>query len=109
FFAAEFVREQILLATREEVPHAVAVEVRAFDESGPTVRIEATIHVERDGQRKILIGEGGAEIQGIGGSAREKIEELVERKGHLALWVEVTAGWTESPAAIAEFGYGEDR
>ena len=109
FFAAEYVREQIMLATREEVPHAAGVEIRSFDESGDVVRIEATIHVERDGQKRILIGEKGAAIKAIGIAAREKIEELLERRVHLELWVEVTPGWTDSPVAIAELGYGEGR
>ena len=109
FFAAEYVREQILLATRQEVPHAAGVEIRRFDERGKVVRIEAIIHVEREGQKRILIGEKGALIKTIGTAARQKIEELLERQVHLELWVEVTPGWTNSAVAIAELGYGEGR
>lgn len=109
FFAAEFVREQIMRATREEVPHAVGVEIESFDESGDVVKIEATIHVEREGQKRILIGEKGAGMKTIGTLAREKIEELLERRVHLQLWVDVSPGWTDSPSAIAELGYGEGK
>lgn len=105
FFAAEFVREKILLLTREEVPHATAVEIESFEE-GARTRIAATIHVEREGQRKILIGEGGARLKEIGTAARVEIERLLGKKVHLALWVKVTPGWTESPERVSEFGYG---
>jgi GTP-binding protein Era len=105
FFAAEFVREQILLLTREEIPHAAAVEISAFDEHKNSVRIEATIHVEREGQKRILIGEGGEKLKAIGTQARMRIEELLGQKVHLALWVRVTAGWTDSPETLAELGY----
>jgi GTP-binding protein Era len=105
FFAAEFVREQILLTTREEIPHATAVEITSFDQKRGQVRIEATIHVEREGQKRILIGEGGEKLKAIGTLARGRIEELLEQKVHLALWVRVTAGWTESPGTLAELGY----
>lgn len=107
FFAAEFVREQIILATREEVPHAVGVEIRSFDEGGKVIRIEAVIHVEREGQKRILIGQKGAAIKAIGIAAREKIEELLEQRVHLELWVDVTPDWRDSPMLIAELGYGE--
>ncbi len=106
FFASEYVREQILKTTHEEVPHAVAVQVETYDDTGAVVRIEATIHVERDGQKGILVGAGGSMLKAIGTAARERIEALVGRKVHLALWVRVTPGWTESPAALAELGYG---
>jgi GTP-binding protein Era len=105
FFAAEFVREQILLSTREEIPHAAAVEITSFEQKRGAVRIEATIHVEREGQKRILIGEGGEKLKAIGTVARGRIEELLEQKVHLALWVRVTEGWTESPSTLAELGY----
>lgn len=107
FFAAEFVREKILLFAREEVPHATAVEIETFDEGqGKRTRISATIHVERDGQRKILIGEGGQRLKEVGTAARVEIERLLGKKVHLALWVKVTPGWTESAGRVREFGYG---
>jgi GTP-binding protein Era len=105
FFAGEFVREQVLLATREEIPHAVAVEVTSFDEKDAAVVIEATLHVEREGQKRILIGRGGEKLKAIGTAARGRIEEMLEKKVHLTLWVRVTPNWTESESALAELGY----
>jgi GTP-binding protein Era len=105
FFAGEFVREQVLLSTREEIPHAVAVEVTSFDEKGSAVVIEATLHVEREGQKRILIGKGGEKLKAIGTAARARIEEMLEKKVHLTLWVRVTPNWTESESAIADLGY----
>ena len=107
FFAAEFVREPILLSTREEIPHAVAVEIERFEERGGTVHIDATIHVERDGQKRILIGTGGEKLKAIGSAARRRIETLVDKKVYLSLWVRVTPDWTESEKRLAELGYGK--
>ena len=86
FFAGEFVREQILLSTREEIPHAVAVEVTSFEERPEiVVVIEATIHVERDGQKGILIGKGGEKLKSIGTAARRASRSCSDEKVHLAL------------------------
>jgi GTP-binding protein Era len=107
FFAGEFVREPILLSTREEIPHAVAVEISRFEDQGGTVHIDATIHVERDGQKRILIGRGGEKLKEIGSAARRRIEALVDKKVYLSLWVRVTPDWTESEKRLAELGYGK--
>jgi GTP-binding protein Era len=103
----ELVREPILLSTREEIPHAVAVEVERFEERGETVHIDATIHVERDGQKRILIGRGGEKLKAIGSAARPRIEALIDKKVYLSLWVRVTPDWTESERRLAELGYGK--
>jgi len=105
FFVGEFVREPILLSTREEIPHAVAVEVGRFEEQGGTVHIDATIHVEREGQKRILIGHGGEKLKAIGSAARRRIEALIDKKVYLSLWVRVTADWTDSEKRLAELGY----
>src|SRR5207249_1961453 len=97
-FAAEYVREAVLRATHEEVPHAVAVAVDEYLEPGPkqrVTRITATIHVERDGQKRILIGEKGAMMKRIGSAARARIEELIGGQVHLELWVKVSEGWRD--------------
>jgi len=107
FFVGEFVREPILLSTREEIPHAVAVEVSRFEEQERIVHIDATIHVERDGQKRILIGHGGEKLKAIGSAARRRIEALVDKKVYLSLWVRVTPDWTESEKRLAELGYGK--
>jgi GTP-binding protein Era len=108
FFAGEFVREQILQWAREEIPHSIAVEVTSFDEGQSLARIEATIHVEREGQKRILIGKGGEKLKAVGTAARERIEAMIGKKVHLALWVRVTPGWTQSDEALSELGYGGD-
>ncbi len=112
FFAAEYVREQILRATREEVPHAAAVSIDAFVEPGPgrrVARIDATIHVERDGQKKILIGAGGEMLKRIGTAARQRIEALTGQPANLKLWVRVTPDWRQESSMLEELGYGGER
>ncbi len=108
FFAAEYVREQILRATQDEVPHATAVGIEQFVEPAGrgAVQIDATIHVERHGQKKILVGAGGAMLKRVGTAARLRIEELVGRKVNLKLWVRVTTNWRDSARQIEELGYG---
>jgi GTP-binding protein Era len=105
YFAAEYVRESVLHATRAEVPHAVAVSVDEFSETPALVRIRATLHVEKPGQRKIVVGTGGATIREIGTSARKRIEALIERKVHLELFVRVTPRWRDAPRMLAELGH----
>jgi GTP-binding protein Era len=107
YFAAEYVREPILAATAEEVPHAVAVAIDRFVEppGGGTLSIAATIHVERPGQKKILVGRGGGLLKRIGTQARQRIEALTGRRVMLELWVRVTENWRERPAMLAELGY----
>jgi GTP-binding protein Era len=107
FFVGEFVREPILTSTREEIPHAVAVEVDKFEERKGVVHIDATIHVEREGQKRILIGKGGEKLKAIGTAARTRIEALVDKKVYLTLFVRVTPDWTESEKRLAELGYGK--
>ena len=105
WFAAEYVREPILRATGEEVPHAVAVTIDEFEEPPEgTVRIAATIHVERDGQKRIIIGDKGSMLKRIGTAARKRTEELMGRKVYLELFVRVTEGWRERPGQLADFG-----
>ena len=107
YFAAEYVREPILAATVEEVPHAVAVVIDRFVEppDGGTLHIAATIHVERLGQKKILVGRGGGLLKRIGTQARQRIEALTGRKVMLELWVRVSENWRERPGMLAELGY----
>lgn len=105
FFASEFVREQIILATRQEVPHHVAVTIERFDESGKVVHIEATVHCAKESQRPILLGAGGERMKAIGTAARQRIEEMIERQVNLKLWIEVDEAWQESSESLGEFGY----
>jgi GTP-binding protein Era len=105
FFVAEFVREQILKKTFEEVPHGVAVVVERFDESKDVPRIELAIHVDRESHKRIVIGAKGALLKAIGTEARTKVEALVGKQVHLQLWVRVTPKWYEDEAKLSEMGY----
>jgi GTP-binding protein Era len=105
FFVREYIREQVLRAARREVPHAVAVQIDSYDEGPKLTRIAATIHVEKPGQRRIVIGEGGSMIREIGTQARLRIEALTGRKVHLSLFVRVTPRWKNAPRMLAELGY----
>jgi len=107
--AAEYVREQVMLHTREEIPYAAAVEVEAFDESarregGGLVRIAALISVERDSQKAIVIGKRGAMLKRIGTRARERLEALLGCKVFLALEVKVDERWSERASSLDRLG-----
>jgi len=104
YFVREYVREQVLSATAGEVPHAVAVSIDRYEE-GKIARIFATIHVEKLGQRKILIGNGGQKIREIGTAARGRIEELLGQQVYLELFVRITPSWKDAPRQLAELGY----
>jgi GTP-binding protein Era len=107
FFVAEFVREQILRHTKQEVPHGVAVVVERFEEGGPKTRIEATIHVAREAHKKIVIGAKGQMLKEIGTAARLRIEALLACKVSLQLWVRATPGWMDDPARLRELGFAK--
>lgn len=100
FIAAEVIREQILRATRDEVPHAVAVLIDEWTETPRLVRIGATIHVEREGQKAILIGNKGESLKKIGSAARAELEAMLERKVFLSLFVKVKPHWREDPVFL---------
>jgi GTP-binding protein Era len=100
FLAAEIIREKAILATKEEVPHAIAVLVDSFEESEKLIRIRATIYVERDGQKGILIGKAGAMMKKIGTDARLELEELLGTKIFLELHVKVQRDWRDNPSLV---------
>ncbi len=107
--AAEYVREQVMVHTRDEIPYSCAVEVEEFDESdrrerGGLVRISAVIAVERDSQKGIVIGKGGAMLKRIGTRARENLERLLGCKVFLKLSVRVDERWSERDAALRRLG-----
>jgi len=105
FFAREYIREQVLLAMRGEIPHAVAVSIDEFVEGQKSSTIRATVHVEKIGQRKIIIGTGGLQIKQIRVGAQARIAELLGHKVHLELFVRVTPQWKSMPRQLAELGY----
>ena len=112
---AELVREQILHQTEQEVPYSAAVVVEEFDESERSVgprgltRISATVLVERESQKAIVIGRGGARLKQIGTRAREQIEKLLGCKVFLALHVKVEKDWTQTSRGLRRAGYPEER
>jgi GTP-binding protein Era len=105
FLAGEIVREKAMIATRQEVPHALAVLVESFEETPALIRIRATIHVEREGQKGILIGRGGEMLKEIGTAARQEIEEILGVKVFLELHVKLEADWREDPRRIRQLDW----
>ncbi|HEX2029877.1 MAG TPA: GTPase Era [Actinomycetota bacterium] len=107
FRVAEIVREKALQATREEVPHSVAVQVEEMerDDDRGLVRIDAVLLVERDSQKGIVIGKGGQMLKRIGTLAREEIQFLLGERVYLDLRVKVQREWQRDPAALARLGY----
>lgn len=105
FFVREYVRAQVLELCHSEVPHAAAVSIDRMSETPDRCLIQATVHVEKVGQRKILVGSGGETIRAIGIGARKRIERLLGRKVRLELFVRVTPRWREIPRQLAELGY----
>ena len=103
--AAEIVREKLFLFLRQELPYALTVEPELWErrEDG-SVRAEITIYVERDSQKIIVLGKGGAMIKRIGQAARREIEDLLEERIHLFLFVKVRENWGEDPARYADWG-----
>jgi len=102
---SELIREQVLLATRQEVPHAAAVRLDDVVERPRVTSIRATILVERPGQKAILIGRGGVMLKRIGQEARRELERLLGRKVYLGLWVKVAEGWRADERLLRELGY----
>ena len=107
FIAAEMVREKAIRLTGQEIPYAVAVTIDTFKEEkkGALIRIHATIHVERDSQKGIVIGRQGTKLKQIGEAARQEIEEMLGSKVFLKLFVRVQKNWTRDTKALRKFGY----
>jgi GTP-binding protein Era len=105
FLAAELIREKILAETRQEVPHSVAVLVDAWEEGPRLTRIAATIYVERDGQKGIIIGAKGSMLKRIGTLAREDMERLTGRKIFLEMYVKVQPRWREDPRFLEQLDW----
>ena len=105
FLAAEFIREKIFRLLGEEVPYATTVVIEGFKLEGELRRIQATVYVERDNQRGILLGAGGAKMKEIATSARAEMERLFGGKVFLEIWVRVKKGWADSDASLKRLGY----
>lgn len=108
FVVAEMVREKVLQLTREEIPHAVAVAIEEWAERpGGLIFVRATIHVERESQKRIVIGQGGSLLKQAGQAAREDIEGLLGTRVYLELWVKVSPDWRDRAATLRTLGYRE--
>lgn len=107
FMAAEIVREKITRQLGDELPYQMAVEIEEFSHEGNLLTIAALILVERDGQKKILIGDKGERIKLIGQQARIDMEKLFESKIMLKLWVKVKSGWSDDERALRSLGYDD--
>ena len=110
FIVSELIREKVLHLTREEIPHSIAVMVEKIstENEGRSVHIHATIIVERDSQKGIVIGKQGKMLKEVGTRARKDIENLFGSKVFLELWVRVEKNWRDKASYLREFGYKED-
>lgn len=107
--AAEITREKVFLRLHEELPYSILIETSSWEErKDGSVRIEQTIFVMRESQRKIVLGKGGQSIKAIGAAAREELEELLERRVHLFLHVKVREEWAEQKQAYTSWGLDFD-
>jgi len=102
---AEIIREKILQKAREEVPYSVAVEIDRFVEEGKLARIDASVVVDKDSQKAIVIGRHGERLKAAGTYARIEMERLFGMKVFLQLWVKVRSGWREDEQLLTELGY----
>lgn len=106
---AELVREKALKCLSDEIPHGVAVTVESMEFKESIVNIDATIICERESHKGIIIGKGGGMIKKIGSAARYEIEELLDSKVNLKLWIKVRKDWRDSDILLKNFGYGSER
>jgi GTP-binding protein Era len=105
FIMSELIREQILLLTREEIPHSVAISIEKIEETPKITKVFAAINVERDSQKGILIGKKGTMLKEIGSQARDRLQKLIDGEVYLKLFVKVEPKWRQSRMLLAELGY----
>jgi GTP-binding protein Era len=105
FLASEIVREKLFRLTGDELPYTSTVIIDKFEEEGRMRRIAATIVVEREGHKGMVIGEKGEKLKRIGTEARVELEKLLDAKVFLELWVKVRSGWADDDARVRSFGY----
>lgn len=108
FIAAEFIREKLMRSLGQEVPYALTVEIEQFKMDGALRRIAAVILVEREGQKRIVIGKGGSGLKDVGRAARLEMEKMFGGKVFLELWVKVREGWSDDERALRSLGYTDE-
>ena len=109
FLAAELIREKITRQLGDELPYQMTVEIETFKETEKIIHIDALILVEREGQKRILIGDKGARIKQIGQQARQDMEALFDQKVMLKTWVKVKSGWSDDERALRSLGYDHSK
>lgn len=107
FLVAELIREQLMARLSDELPYATTVEIERFEDLRGVAHIAAAIWVERDGQKGIVVGNGGEQLKGIGSAARRRMEKVLGRRVFLQLWVKVRDNWSDDEALLSRFGYRE--
>lgn len=109
FMAAEIVREKLFLSLSQELPYSTAVEIEAWEEEPERglIHVAAVIYAGREGHKAMIIGKGGAMLKKVGSQARQEMEELLESRVDLKLWVKVRDNWTEDPGFMRSLGLGE--
>jgi GTP-binding protein Era len=105
FFAAEMLREQLFATLGEELPYRCEVMIESFKEEGALRRIEASILVERDSQKAIVLGKGGERLKAMASAARRELERLFQGKVYLGVWVKVRRAWTDDARVLRQLGY----
>jgi GTP-binding protein Era len=105
FLASEIIREKLFRLTGDELPYTSTVVIDKFEEEGNLRRIAASIVVERDAQKGMIIGDGGERLKRIGTEARHELEQLMDAKVFLELWVKVRSGWADDEAHLRSYGY----
>ena len=108
FLAAELVREQIFRSFQQEVPYATAISIEKFKRVKGALHVEATIWVEKEGQKPILIGKDGQRLKAVGSRARLAMQKLFATKVHLNLWVKVREGWSDNERLLRSLGYTDE-
>ena len=108
FLAAEFIREKLMRSLGQEIPYALTVEIEQFKMDGALRRVAAVIFVEREGQKRIVIGKAGQGLKEVGRQAREQMERTFGSKVFLELWVKVREGWSDDERALRSLGYTDE-
>ncbi len=107
FLVAEIIREKLMRQLGDEIPYEITIQIDRFAREAKNIRIDATIFVERDGQKAILIGSGGERLKRVGSDARKDIEQMLGEKVMLTNWVKVKSGWSNDERAMKSLGYDE--
>jgi GTP-binding protein Era len=105
FMATEIIREKLARSLHDELPYQTTVTIERFEETADIVNIGAVVYVARSGQKGIVIGQGGSRLKMVGKQARESIEQLLEKRVMLDLWVKVHEDWADDERSVAALGY----